>query len=203
MIPPIADPDGEEDDFGKPPAIGFNSAIKFDFNAADGIDADKLDFEAAALHEIGHALGFYSSVGVSSSVRPSVWDFFRLRPDMDMAAFGTAERILTAGGMQAFLAGREPLALSTGNPQATIGDRRQASHWKDDLLNNGNYIGIMDPTGELPGITMRSLRMTSMRSRQWAIASDQSTAFQLRNCWQTMGRSIPVSPVQVWSLLTG
>ena len=147
LIPAVADPDGEEDDFGKPPAIGFNSAIKFDFNAADGIDADKLDFEAAALHEIGHALGFYSSVGVSSSVRPSVWDFFRLRPDVDMAAFGTAERILSAGGMQAFVAGRAPLALSTGNPQATNGDRRQASHWKDDLLNDGNYIGIMDPTG--------------------------------------------------------
>ena len=63
LINPVADLDAEANSFGTPPAIGLNSNYKFDFNPDDGIDADKLDFEAIAQHEIGHVLGLVSSVG--------------------------------------------------------------------------------------------------------------------------------------------
>ncbi len=156
LISPVADPDGELSDFGLPPSIGFNSKFKFDFDISDGIDPDKLDFEAMALHEIGHVLGFISSVGQreinpSEEVEPSIWDLFRVRPDA--TDFGTAQRILSSGGEQNFYTAK--LALSTGRPDGTFGDGRQPSHWKDDDLTD-KYLGAMDPTiepGEHPFIT--------------------------------------------------
>src|SRR5262249_33567586 len=54
-------------------------------------------------------------------------------------------RILSSGGSQDFFFGSPDLALSTGRPDGTGGDREQASHWKDDALT-GIHIGIMDPT---------------------------------------------------------
>lgn len=158
LINPVADPDGESSDFGSPPAIGLNSEFKFDFDLNNGIDGDKLDFEAMALHEIGHVLGFISSVGQqeinpSTEVEPSIWDLFRVRPDA--TNFTTAQRILSSGGEQNFYTGGTKIALSTGRPDGTFGDGRQASHWKDDNLG-GQYLGAMDPTiepGEHPFIT--------------------------------------------------
>jgi len=153
LIDPVANPDTETEDLGNPPKIGFNSAFSFDFNPADGIDSNKLDFQGTALHELGHALGFISSVDksvtptctTSPSTRPSIWDVFRFRPGIDDGSFSTASRVLQLGGDQVFFAGKNTLELSTGNGNATCGDKRQASHWKDDSFT-GRYIGIMDPT---------------------------------------------------------
>lgn len=160
LISQTADPDGELSSFGLPPAIGMNSQLSFDFEPADGIAPDKLNFEAIALHEIGHILGFISCVGQqemdsSIDVEPSIWDLFRLRPDAIVSGFAAAQRILASGGEQSFYAGGAALPLSTGRPDGTGGDGRQASHWKDDNLT-GRYIGVMDPTigpGELHFIT--------------------------------------------------
>jgi hypothetical protein len=59
--------------------------------------------------------------------------------------FDTGQRILSSGDEQVFFATGPELSLSTGRPDGTGGDGRQASHWKDDDLS-GFYIGIMDPT---------------------------------------------------------
>jgi hypothetical protein len=149
LIPPAADPDNESIDFGPPPAIGFNSKFRFDFDLSDGIDSDKWDFEAMALHEMGHALGLISSVGQkemnsSMDVAPTMWDLFRIRPDASND-FSAVERILTSGGEQSFYAGGARLALSTGRPDGAAGDGRHPAHWKDDNLA-GQYLGAMDPT---------------------------------------------------------
>lgn len=154
LINPVADPEGERSRFGPPPSIGFNSSIPFDFNPDDGIDPDKIDFDATAVHEIGHALGFTSLVGerelnASAPIAVSVWDLFRFRPGVTVTTFSTAQRILSSGGEHVFFAGPPALPLSTGRPDGSGGDERQASHWKDDALT-GQYIGIMDPTGS-PG----------------------------------------------------
>jgi hypothetical protein len=160
LIKPIADANAEFSDFGPPPAIGLNSRFKFDFDPNDGIDQDKLDFEALALHEIGHVLGFISFVGqqeISGSleIEPSIWDLFRVRPDAINSAFSTTQRIISSGGEQEFYDGGTALALSTGRPDGTGGDERQASHWKDYSLTS-EYLGVMGPalrTGERQFLT--------------------------------------------------
>ncbi len=153
ILPATADP-GAEPDLGSPPAIGFNSAFTFDFDPSDGIDADKIDFENVALHEIGHALGFVSNVGFNERVLspavpvlPTVWDFFRFRPGrLDPGAISAAPRLQITGGEQVYFNGDVEYGLSTSGPTGAGGDGRQGSHWKDDALT-GQYVGVMDPTG--------------------------------------------------------
>jgi hypothetical protein len=148
-ISPVANPQTEPG-FGNPPAIGFNSAFNFDFDPSNGIDSDKIDFESVAVHEIGHALGFTSQVGArelvpATPVALSIWDLFRFRPGISFLGFTAAQRVQLSGGDQVFFAGASTPALSTGKPDGTGGDGRQASHWKDDALS-GQYLGVMDPT---------------------------------------------------------
>ena len=149
MISPVADP-ASEGSFGRLPAIGFNSNFGFDFDPDNGIDAGKTDFDAVAVHELGHALGFFSNVGSlesspGSAISLSLLDLFRLRPGVGLAGFPTAPRIQSSGGTQVFFFGPSELALSTGRPDGSGGDGRQSSHWKDDDLI-GEHLGIMDPT---------------------------------------------------------
>ena len=150
VLPPAADPAAEQAQLGSPPSIGFNSALNFDFDPSDGIAAGKLDFEATAAHEIGHALGFNSTVGLkeldaSAPIVPAALDFFRFRPGVTNATFTATQRILSSGDPHILFDGAQTLALSTGRPDGSGGDGRQASHWKDDTFTS-NYIGIMDPT---------------------------------------------------------
>ncbi|MCI0389369.1 MAG: NF038122 family metalloprotease [Acidobacteria bacterium] len=150
LFPPVADPDAEMARLGPPPRIGFNSAIIFDFDPSDGIKPEGTDFVAAAMHEIGHALGFFSTVGnkerfPNETLIAEVLDLFRFRPGVTFETFATTPRILSSGGEQIFFGGGPELQLSTGRTDYTGGDGSQAGHWKDDIFT-GRYIGIMDPT---------------------------------------------------------
>ncbi|MCS6885316.1 MAG: NF038122 family metalloprotease [Acidobacteriota bacterium] len=161
LIAPVADPTGEQPNFGPPPSIGFNSNFAFDFDPSNGIDRDKTDFEGTAVHEIGHVLGFNSSVGFSTP-SPSVWDLFRFRPGVNSSTFSTAARLTQPGGDHVYFVGGQnnsTLPLSTARPDGTGGDGFQASHWKDDSFT-GQVIGIMDPAianGELSVITQNDI----------------------------------------------
>jgi hypothetical protein len=164
FIGSTAVPEAEPGIWGPPPAIGFNSIVEYDFDPTDGVDPGKADFEAAVSHEIGHVLGFVSYTGLyelddERGLALSVWDLFRVRPGVDMDSFATAERILSSGGQQVYFAGGPEYGLSTGRPDGTGGDGKQASHWRDDEFS-GDRIGIMDPTipkGKRQTITFRDL----------------------------------------------
>jgi hypothetical protein len=150
FINPVADPATEPATFGPPPAIGFNSSVAFDFDPSDGIDADKIDFDAVVTHELGHVLGFVSVTGrleidPTRPVGVSVWDVFRVRFGATIETFPDQQRILSSGGDQFFFVGNDEWPLSTGRPDGSGGDGRQSSHWKDDFILN-RRIGIMDPT---------------------------------------------------------
>ncbi len=148
------------------PSVGFNSAFAFDLQPSNGIDADKFDFEAVTVHEIGHALGFVSSVGDTeltpgSEVAPSIWDLFRFRPGVTSGTFQAAQRPMSSGGSHIHFAGAGSLAMSTGRGDNTGGDEQQSSHWKDDT--NGNpFIGLMDPT--IPNGTRLTLSQEDLKA---------------------------------------
>lgn len=163
----LIDPDPVNDPaiFGPSPAVGFNSLFAYDFDPSDGIDAGKVDFDAVVAHELGHVLGFVSDaarkeIDPSRPLGVTVWDFFRFRPGVNMSTFNDAVRVMSSGGFQVYFKGDDDdLQLSTGRPDHTGGDGRQASHWKDDDLT-GQRIGIMDPSlpaGKRAAITVRDL----------------------------------------------
>ncbi|MGH9934751.1 MAG: NF038122 family metalloprotease, partial [Blastocatellia bacterium] len=182
FISATADPDAERQQLGPPPSIGFNSAMNFDFEPADGIASDKVDFDATAVHEIGHVLGFTSNVGVKEllpdeAISASVWDLFRFRPGVTPGSFNTAQRILSSGGDHVFFDSNPELALSTGRPNGQGGDGNQASHWKDDRLT-GRYIGTMDPSiapGRRDPLTEGDLRAIDVMGYQLRTSVTQQT----------------------------
>lgn len=159
--------------------ITFSSAFSFDYDNSDGVTPGMMDFETVAAHEIGHALGFFSSVddvdadvqaNTPGLVSPTSLDLFRFVDSVntaldpiDTATFATATRNLVPGavgitdfGDNAWGIGNE-FRMSTG---LTQGDGRQASHWKDDALT-GIYIGMLDPTlnfGTIQQITEADFR---------------------------------------------
>ena len=155
ILPATADPVGEADDLGDPPAIGFNSNFLFDLDPSDGISQGLTDFDAVVTHEIGHAIGFITTMGATSTnpISASPWDIFRFNglPNGGgvLATFQTDSRVQTNGGpngTQFFFNGVTNIPLSTGsNSNPSDGDGNQGSHWKDDSLISGRYIGIMDP----------------------------------------------------------
>jgi hypothetical protein len=163
-------------------SITFSSTFNFDFNPLDGIAANAYDFTGVATHEIGHLLGFTSSVddydicganpsqcgGVlgEANYAPTVLDLFRYSTDsgfgtlMDMSVDTRARYFSIDGGATL------GAMFSDG---ANFGDGSQASHWKDNL-----GLGVMDPTasqGELMAITQNDIQ--ALDAIGWNVAAPE------------------------------
>lgn len=149
--------------------INFSTNFSFDFDNSDGVGAGLIDFETVALHEIGHALGFTSTVDTvdvlednnnTGAVTPRILDLYRFADGTEPAdalGFATATRSLEPNVEANFSDSDFEGAMSTG---AFTGDGRQASHWKDNDLT-GTLIGIMDPTlgfQQVEGLGLLDLR---------------------------------------------
>ncbi|CAN5541625.1 hypothetical protein BH10PLA1_BH10PLA1_02270 [soil metagenome] len=137
--------------------ITFNSNFSFDYDSSNGVDANKIDFQSVAMHELGHALGFISSVdtvdglkqaGTGGSLSITPLDLFRFQDNVAGKDPTTAidvtndPRFLDTGGNAIFDDLTFELATSTG---VYTGDTREASHWKDDQFS-GRLLGVMDPS---------------------------------------------------------
>ena len=132
--------------------VTFNSGFSFDFDNRDGVTPGTIDFETVAAHELGHVLGFQSSVDVIDTTSPhpvklAPIDLLRFADAPGSAPATTADfttlgRSLVPGLEAVFDDTSNEWRMSTGR---LLGDGRQASHWKDDALT-GVFIGIMDPT---------------------------------------------------------
>ena len=164
-------------------SITFTSNYSWDFDPSNGISPGTFDFEGAAMHEMGHVLGFMSEVdtvdyylGQNQTVDPypTPLDFFRFQTG-DLGAgfnFTTTPRVMATGGSQSFYYGDGSVPMSTG---VYTGDGNQASHWKDDM-----NLGIMDPTaapGEVLSISQNDL--IAMDLIGWEVVPEPSTIILL------------------------
>ncbi|RYD60434.1 MAG: hypothetical protein EOP84_36990, partial [Verrucomicrobiaceae bacterium] len=157
--------------------IVFNTAYSFDFDRfdADGVAIGKTDFQTAAAHEIGHALGFLSDVDDFDVIdnldsdNLTTLDLFRFSLDQRPSTFlefQSFPRVLSPGVPSVFSDVNNSYSMSTG---ANKGDGNQAGHWQDDFLiddhgniNIGPLIGIMDPT--LPSGTAEPVSASDIRA---------------------------------------
>lgn len=144
-------------------SIVFNTDFDFDNDPSDGLTEDSIDTVYVMIHEIGHMLGFISSVdGFSGGDYLTALDTFRVgingaaNDPANLADFSVVAREGRAG-VEAAL---DHVDAVPGAPLGAIyqfstgsfgGDGRQASHWKDDvLLKITPNIGVMDPTTSSP-----------------------------------------------------
>jgi hypothetical protein len=163
---------------GPDATIVFSSAFAFDYDNSDGVGAGLVDFETVALHELVHALGFFSAVDLQDDVAPfanwvATLDLFRFRTSTlptTAAEFTNFARVLAPGVASSFSDLTNTWAMSTGLVQ---GDGRQASHWKDDALT-GIHIGVMDPTianGVFFGMTAADIRALDLIGWDFVVAT--------------------------------
>ena len=130
-------------------AIRFSSKVGFDFDPSDGTTSGQYDFATLAAHEIGHVLGFESTVdqleqlhgsGVADQLPSTVLDLFRYSsaslaagPGYTDCAADSRAKYFSVDGGQTKIAG-----FATG---AVYGGGYQASHWQEFT-----WVGLMDPT---------------------------------------------------------
>ena len=143
--------------------LDFEQATTFDFDPSDGITPGSFDFFAVASHEIGHALGFLSTVtsveAGNTNVQLLPIDLFRLQPGAGATDFTNSPRVLDPAqpshvfydGGVFNVPGITGAPLTVGDIPMSRGvnaDGFSASHWQDESLRPAGSpeIGIMDPS---------------------------------------------------------
>ncbi|WP_188660735.1 NF038122 family metalloprotease [Sphingomonas metalli] len=162
--------------------ILFSNSVTFDFNPEDGIAIGSADFIGTAIHEIGHALGFYSGVEsfdqnagspdfpADNYVVGSALDLFRYSGEDRLDwTFGTDAYFSLDGGKTAYGGAH----FATGE---TRGDGYGTGHWKKGR-NCADLIGIMNPflcPGRQGVVT--GLDITALDAIGWNVAPGAASA---------------------------
>jgi hypothetical protein len=148
----------------------------FDFDRSDGIVG--FDFTAAAIHEIGHAMGFRSGVddvdfvfADGNDVTPKQINDFPVVTVLDLFRY-SAESLplidLQPGGFPHFSIDGGTTKLSDFATGVTFGDQWEASHWRESTG------GVMDPS--LPDGSIQNLTRLDVQALD-VIGWDVSPAF--------------------------
>jgi hypothetical protein len=154
-------------DLGLDAEIQFSTAFTFDYDRTNGIASNAFDFIGIAIHEIGHALGFFSGVDILDNPANNALrdDEFTAVTPLDFSRFSAASQAAgadldwTVDARSKYFSVNGGTTVDVDNAWSlgvNFGDGRQASHWKDNLGR-----GIMDPTfapGELGIVTNLDLR---------------------------------------------
>ena len=168
-------------------SITFSSAFSWDFDSSDGVGAGLQDFVGVAIHEIGHALGFVSGVDAVdyAITHPSDLDPWEVYSVLDLFRYSAAGTLNLAAGAEAYFS-LDGGVTSLGGFSTGVynGDRRQASHWKDNL-----GLGIMDPTANPPGQinTPSELDLLVFDVIGWDLASNVSPVPEPGSVFGLMG----------------
>ncbi len=140
--------------------LTIGSAVPWDFDPSNGINANEYDFIGTVVHEIGHVLGFTSgadTVDVTSGAGPAApvnlngtayvapLDLFRF--STASISNNTALDVRADSAPKFFSLDHNVTQLTTYSTGGYNGDGFQASHWEDDGNNPAFYIGVMDPNG--------------------------------------------------------
>lgn len=147
--------------------IQFSTAFTFDYDPSNGIASGAFDFVGIAIHEIGHALGFFSGVDIldGNAASPFRDDQYDWVTPLDFTRFSAASQAAgadldwTADARSKYFSidgGTSVTRNDAWSLGRNFGDGWQASHWKDNL-----GLGIMDPTfapGQLGVVTALDLR---------------------------------------------
>ncbi len=151
--------------------IMFNSQMMsfMDTDISNGISSDKPLLLSIVIHEIGHLLGFVSSVddvdrNQSAIFYPTILDLYRFN-QFDNVDNMESERM--AKNSEEYHYYVNPFNNLDGfNRKSNLmsrgifnGDGSQASHWEDDAITQ-EYMGIMDPSlrrGIYEQFTMRDI----------------------------------------------
>lgn len=152
-------------------AITFSSDYAFDFNPANGVSGESIDFIGVAIHEMGHGLGFVSDVDFydfltcpSGPACGAVDDMFLqnyggLNSTLDLFRYNGLGELDWSVGANTFFSIDGGLTQYNGSSRfstgAFNGDLNQASHWKAPVAigpnglgytcSKANRIGVMNP----------------------------------------------------------